>query len=79
MHDGVLGLNCHGDCPLQIVFAHIWLLLMRSSTIAHDSIQSILPAPLFASVAETALRFATVAWKRPWREFLYVSLSRART
>ena len=54
----------------QIVFAHIWLLLMQSSTIAHNSIRVVLPLLMFGAVGETLLRFIVVTRKRSWVEFL---------
>ena len=57
----------------QIVFSHVWLLLIRASSIAHDSVQAVLPAPFFASIVETCLRFLLLATRRSWKEFLYVT------
>ena len=58
----------------QVVFAHIWLLLIRNSSIARKGAGPYLTALLFASAAETLVRFLIVAFARSWREFLYVML-----
>ena len=55
----------------QIAFAHTWILLLRVSEIAHDSVQPLIPVAMFAAVTETALRFIAVSFFRDWTEFWY--------
>jgi hypothetical protein len=57
---------------LQVVFAHVWLLLIRTSSLAPAAVERTLTALMFASAAETLTRFLIVAVSSSWRDFLYV-------
>ena len=61
---------CGAVVGSQIVFVHIWLLLLKASSLAHEAIREVLPAALAVSVIETIMRFLGVAVKRNWKEFL---------
>jgi hypothetical protein len=57
---------------LQIVVAHIWMLLVRTSSLAPVQVEKSLVALMYASAGETLVRFLILAANRSWREFLYV-------
>jgi hypothetical protein len=53
------------------VFSHVWLLLIRTSSLSPVVVEQTLTALMFVSAAETLFRFLVVAVLSSWRDFLY--------